>query len=67
MTSLKCNVLGKTGLKKAQRSAKHSKKQLMRAVLAEYEALERRSRGPRLPINIMTRFVSERTQKSRGI
>jgi len=34
MTSLRCNVLGKTGLKTAQDSAKHSKKQVMRAVFA---------------------------------
>ena len=34
MTSLKCNILGKTGLKTAQNSAKHSKQQVMRAVFA---------------------------------
>ena len=34
MTSLECNVSGKTGLKTAQRSGKHCKKQVTRAVFA---------------------------------
>ena len=47
MISLKCNALGKTGLKTAQNSAEHYKKGVMRAVFAHVTAKYSRIRATR--------------------